>query len=191
MSKQVEAAVAAVVETLGLGSTCWSTTPASCATPSSSSTRTARSSRTMTDDGLGCRHRRQPQGRLQLHPRGGAASHRGRRRRDAQRLVGGLPQRQLRPDQLRRHQGRRHRHDQDLGARAREVRHPGQRGGAGLRPHRDPQRDAARRSSTAWSATPRWGGSATSRDIAKPMCGWPPMRRTGSPGRRSALMVGW
>ena len=65
------------------------------------------------------------------------------RRRHPQRLVRRRPLRQLRPDQLRGHEGRRHQHDADLGARAGALRHPRQRRRARLRRDRDPAGDAA------------------------------------------------
>ncbi len=105
------------------------------------------------------------------------------RRRDPQRLVGGVSQRQLRPDQLRGHQGRRHRDDQDLGARTGQVRDPGQRGGAGIRQDRDHQRDAAEGHRDPWWRTRPWAGSATPGTSRKPTCGSLPMRRRGSPGQ--------
>ena len=88
------------------------------------------------------RHRRQPEGRLQLHQ--------GRRRHHARAELGLHPQRvvdrrhlrQLRPDQLRRDQVRRHRHGQDLGARARPQGHPRQRDLPGLHRDADPRDDA-------------------------------------------------
>ena len=50
-----------------------------------------------------------------------------------QRHVAGRPARQLRPDQLRRGQGRDHGHDVRVGDRARQVRHHGERDVAGRR----------------------------------------------------------
>ncbi len=77
----------------------------------------------LRDERAGLRRRRlrEPQGRLPLHPRRGAAHDLRGGRRDPQRLFRGRPLRQLRTDQLRRHQGRRDQHDPDLGARAGAV----------------------------------------------------------------------
>ena len=73
------------------------------------------------------------------HARGGV-------RPDREHHVVGGPARQLRPEQLRRRQGRHHGHDLRLGARARQVRHHGQRRGP-RRPHphdREPVRRGRR-----------------------------------------------
>ncbi len=97
------------------------------------------------------RHRRQPQGHLQLRARGGRHDGRAGPRRDPQRVQRRRHLRQLRPDQLRGQQVRRHRLRQDLVARARAQGYPLQRGRAGL--HRDvdsdddPRKGAARRCS--------------------------------------------
>ncbi len=88
------------------------------------------------------------------------------RRRDPLDLVGGRPVRQLRPDQLRRDQGGRHRHDQGLGARAREVRHPRQRGGARVHRHRDPRLDAGEGHRRRWSRHTPLGRMGKPEDIA-------------------------
>ena len=120
--------------------------------------------------GVGRGARREPQGRLPLHAgRGPAHDPRGRRRR-AQRLVGGGALRELRPDELRGHEGRRRRDDPHLGPRAGQAQDPRERGGPRLRGHRDPPRRCRRRSSTRWSSTRRSGGMGRPEDVANAYC---------------------
>ena len=74
--------------------------------------------------------RRPPQGHVQLHTSRGAGHEGEGLRPHRQHHVVGGPARQLRPDQLRRGQGRDHGHDVRVGAGARQVRHHGERGRA-------------------------------------------------------------
>ncbi|SPA12353.1 hypothetical protein CBM2633_A110009 [Cupriavidus taiwanensis] len=85
-----------------------------------------------------CRHRRQPEGRIQLRAGRGWADDRAGQGRDPERFERGRPVRQFRPDQLRGQQVRRDRLHQDLGARARPQGRARQRGVPGLRQYRDP-----------------------------------------------------
>ena len=74
--------------------------------------------------------RRAPEGHVQLHaPRGADHEGTGLRPHRQHHVVGGSA-RQLRPDQLRRREGRDHGHDVRVVARARQVRHHRERGRA-------------------------------------------------------------
>ena len=88
------------------------------------------------------RHRRAPEGHVQHGPPRRPADEGRRVRAHRQHHLVGRAAGQLRPDQLRRGQGRHHGHDLRVGPRAGQVRHHRQRGGAGrLHPHdREPLR---------------------------------------------------
>ncbi len=79
------------------------------------------------------RDRNQPEGRLQLHARGGGHHAEAAVRGHSQRFFHRRHLRQFRPDQLRRQQVRRHRHGQDLGQGTGPQGHPRQRRLPGIR----------------------------------------------------------
>ena len=134
---------------------------------------------------------RQPQRRLPLHPRRSSAHDPAGRGRRPERVVRRGPLRQLRPDELRRHEGGRHLLHADLGPRAREVRHSRERGRAGLRRDGDHQGDAReghRGDGREDAPSAGWASPRTSR---RRTSGSPPTRRRSSTARRSPSTAGW
>ena len=85
--------------------------------------------------GLGCGLAGPPESSVFVRAGGAARDGQAQLGTDHQRVFGCRP-RQSRPDQLRDGQGRAARHGEDLGDRARPLRHHRQCGGAGLHRHR-------------------------------------------------------
>ena len=104
----------------------------------------------------------------------------GRRPADQRRLPRRVPRRAGHP-RLRREQGRAARHDPVAGGRPGTARHPGRRGGAGLRRHRDGPRRAGRPGRRRGAGPePVRPGRHARRDRRGRWRGWPPTRRCGS-----------
>ena len=102
-----------------------------------------------------------------------------------ERLVDRRPLRQLRPDQLRRDQVRRHRDGEDLGARARPQGHPRQRDLPGLHRDADPQDHAGQGHQDDGGPAFRSGASASPRRSPTPTRGSPRTKRRTSTARSS------
>ncbi len=169
--------------------------------------------------GSGARPARHPRQQCRAHPRRARPAHEGRgladgdRRRSHRRLpprarrvarhdapalgpdrhhhLGRGLDRQSRPGELCRRQGRARRHVEGAGGRGRLARHHRQLRRARL--HRDRDDRGARRPSSAsgWRAPFPWAGSARPRRSLRAWCFWPARRRAMSPATRCTSMAGW